>query len=141
MNERGVSHDDLMRLLDDEVTGDEEAKIRGALASSTELRRELALYEALRNDVRGLSLDVERPSSVWDAVNRRVTRPIGWILVILGSVVWTGFGAWVFATSAADPVEKLAVAALAVGFLILLGVTIFERMVELKTDPYRDIQR
>jgi anti-sigma factor RsiW len=141
MNERGVSHDDLMRLLDDEVTGDEEARIRGALASSTELRRELALYEALRNDVRGLSVDVERPESVWDAVNRRVTRPIGWILVILGSVVWMGFGAWVFATSAADPVEKLAVAALAVGFLILLGVTIFERMVELKTDPYRDIQR
>lgn len=141
MNKPVVTNEDLMRLLDDEVDPDERVRLEQALEGSTELQRELALFRALKDDVQGLSYGVDRPGSTWDAVNRRLTRPVGWVLIVLGGLLWLAYGAWVFATSAADPVEKLAVAALAVGFLILLGVTIFERMVEYRTDPYRDIQR
>lgn len=141
MNEPVVTREDLMRYLDDEVQGAERARIETALNRSTELQRELALFQALKNEVQGLSYGIQAPGSTWDAVNRRLTRPVGWILLVVGGVLWTGYGAWVFATSAADPIEKLAVAALVVGFLILLGATIFERMVEYKSDPYRDIQR
>ena len=58
-----------------------------------------------------------------------------------GFVLWAGYGAWVFATSPANPVEKLAIGALAIGFLILLVATIFERLGEWKDDPYRDVER
>jgi anti-sigma factor RsiW len=136
-----VTRDDLMRYLDGELPEGDAARVRRALEHSTELRRELTLFQALKEDVQGLSFDTDRPPSTWHAVNRRLTRPVGWILLTLGAVLWSGYGGWVFATSAADPVEKLAVAALALGFLILLGTTIFERMSEYRTDPYRDIQR
>ena len=58
-----------------------------------------------------------------------------------GFLVWTGFGIWVYATSPANPVEKLAVGALGIGFLILLTSAILDRLQEWKGDPYRDIER
>ena len=78
---------------------------------------------------------------MWTAVQRRLTRPVGWLLLVTGFVLWSGYGAWVFATSPADPVEKLAIGALVVGFLVLLSSTILERLSEWKDDPYRDVER
>lgn len=136
-----ISRDELMRYLDEELDPEGRARVQEALAASTELRRELAIFRAMQSDLAGLP-DRSRPSpSVWSAVNRRLTRPVGWILMVGGFLLWAGYGAWIFATSPANPVEKLAVGALSVGFLILLGATIFDRLREWKTDPYRDIQR
>lgn len=136
-----VTNEELMAFLDGELDPPERNRIQTELARSTELQRELSIYRALRNDFRDLSFAVHRTDSVWDAVDRRLTRPIGWVLFVGGAVLWMGYGAWVFGTSAANPWEKLGVAALAAGFLILLASTIFERMREWRTDPYKDIER
>ncbi len=136
-----VSNEDLMRFLDGELPPDEVARVEDALGRSTELQRELRIFEALRRDVGGLTYDPPPHRSVWDGVQRRLTRPVGWILFVSGAILWTLYGGWVFATSAVNPVEKLAVGALAIGFLILLGSTVSERVREFRTDPYRDIQR
>lgn len=136
-----VSNEDLMRFLDGELPPDEMSRVRHALERSTELQRELRLFEAIRNDVKGLTYDPPVHATMWDGVQRRLTRPVGWTLLIVGAILWLGWGAWVFATSAADPVEKLAVGALAIGFLTLLGATVSERLRESRSDPYRDIQR
>ncbi len=40
-----------------------------------------------------------------------------------------------------NPVEKLAVGALAVGFLVLLAAAILDRVQEWRSDPYRDVER
>lgn len=136
-----VSNEDLMRFLDGELPPDEVARVEDALGRSTELQRELRIFEALRRDVGGLTYDPPPHRSVWDGVQRRLTRPVGWILFVSGAILWTLYGGWVFATSAVNPVEKLAVGALAIGFLILLGSTVSERLREFRTDPYRDIQR
>jgi anti-sigma factor RsiW len=130
-----------MRFLDGELPPEEVARVQAALRVSTELQRELRIYEAIREDVGGLTYDPPAHRSVWDGVERRLTRPVGWILFVTGAILWMAYGAWVFATSAADPIEKLAVGALAVGFLILLGSTVSERIREYRHDPYRDIQR
>lgn len=136
-----ISNEELMRYLDDELDPRGRARVEAALAASTELQRELAIFRSMQSDLAGLP-DPGRPGpSVWSAVNRRLTRPVGWILMVGGFVLWAGYGAWVFATSPANPIEKLALGALAVGFLILLGATIFDRLREWKTDPYRDIER
>lgn len=138
---RSISNEELMRYLDDELDPPDRARVDAALATSTELQRELAIFRSMQSDLAGLP-DPARPApSVWTAVNRRLTRPVGWILMVAGFVLWAGYGAWVFATSPANPVEKLGVGALAVGFLILLGATIFDRLREWKTDPYRDVER
>lgn len=138
---RDVTNEDLMRYLDGELPAAERARVEQALSGSTELGRELAIYRSLKEGVRGLSFDVPREASVWDTVDRRLTRPVGWVLVVAGAVLWTAYGAWVFATSNVNPWEKVGVAALVVGFLILLASTIFERLREWRTDPYRDIER
>ena len=130
-----------MRYLDGELPAEGVARVEEELARSTELRREVAIFRAMHDDLEGMALASGGRGSVWEGVNRRLTRPLGWILFTAGAVLWAVCGAWVYLTSPSDPVQKLAVAALAVGFLILLAGTILERMAEWRTDPYRDVER
>jgi hypothetical protein len=51
------------------------------------------------------------------------------------------YGAYVFATSAANPWEKMATGAMAIGVLTLLASVIWERLREWETDPYKHIHR
>lgn len=136
-----VTREDLMRYLDDELLPSDRVRVQEALARSTELQRELSIYRALSDDFRALSFAPDAPGSVWQEVNRRVARPTGWILVVVGGVLWIGYISWLFVTSPANLVEKLAVGTLSIGFAILLGSVIWERMDDWQTDPYRDIHR
>ncbi|HSM03618.1 MAG TPA: hypothetical protein VK858_03315 [Longimicrobiales bacterium] len=130
-----------MRYLDDELSAEEKLRVEMGIENSTELRRDLAIYRSMRRDLAALPEGGRAGRSVWGAVNRQLTRPVGWFLLVAGFLLWAGYGAWVFATSPTNPVEKLAVGALAVGFLILLFAAIFERLGEWKDDPYRDVER
>ena len=140
--ERKVTHDDLMRYLDGECTPEERAWIDDSLEGSTELQRELAVFRAMKNDLQDLTFVAPAGGdSMWSAVNRRLTRPLGWLLLIVGTAVWSVYGAYLFATSAADPVEKLTVGAILIGLALLLGSVVWERYGEWRTDPYRDVHR
>jgi len=137
-----ISSDDLMRYLDGEMPPEERARVDEELARSTELQREVAMFRALKADFQELSFHpAEYRESVWDKVNDRVTRPIGWILVAVGATVWMSYGAYVFATSPSDPWEKLATGAIAIGILMLFASVIWDRYREWQHDPYRDVQR
>ena len=137
-----ISTDDLMRYLDGEMTPEERARTEEALASSTELQRDVALFRALKTDFQGLSFHpATYRSSVWDQVNAHVNRPVGWALLLLGVAVWMAYGAYVFATSPVSPWEKLGTGAIAIGILMLLASVIWERLREWETDPYRDVYR
>ncbi len=137
-----ISSDDLMRYLEGEVAPNDRARVDAALANSTELQREVAIFRALKSDFQELSFHpAAHRTSVWDHVNAHVTRPIGWVLVIGGAVVWLTYGVYVFAGSAADPWEKLATGAVAIGILTLLTSVVWERYREWDTDPYRDVHR
>lgn len=137
-----VTSEDLMRYLDGEMPPDERAEVDSELAASTELRRELAIFRALKADFQDLSFQpAQYRESVWDRVNDRVTRPIGWILVASGAAVWMSYGAYIFATAPTDPWERLATGAIAIGILMLLASVIWDRYREWQSDPYRDVQR
>ena len=136
-----LTHEDLMRYLDGELPPEEEARVEAELTGSTELQREIAIYRAMRDDLRQLSFTVEEEATVWDRVNRRIARPIGWMLVIVGAAMWTGYGAFLFATSSVDRWEKLSVGALSIGFALLLESTIWERYRDWTSDPYRHVHR
>jgi hypothetical protein len=137
-----ITHDDLMRYLDGEVSPEERARIDVELTTSTELARDVAVFRAMKNDFQQLSFQPgTHHRSVWDQVNMQVTRPIGWLLVSVGVAVWMIYGAYVFSTTPGDPWAKLGTGAIVIGILMLLSSVIWERYKEWGTDPYRDIQR
>lgn len=137
-----ITPDDLMRYLDGEMSPEERTRTEAAMAASTELQRDFALFRALKTDIQGLSIHpATYRSSVWDQVNAHVNRPIGWALLLIGVAVWMAYGAYVFATSPASPWEKLGTGAIAIGILMLLASVIWERLREWETDPYRDVHR
>jgi len=137
-----INHDDLMRFLDGELPPEEHARVQAAVAASTELSRELAIFRAMKGRFHDLSFHPGTyHRSVWDEVNENLTRPIGWLLVVAGAVVWAAYGVYVFVVSPAELWEKLAAGAIAIGMLVLLASVLWERYRDWLTDPYRDIQR
>lgn len=141
MSER-VNHDELMRYLDGELSPEDRQRVEAAIAGSTELGREVAVYRSLKDDL--VSLDLKRPrhnGSIWHAVARRLTRSFGWSLIVAGILVWTAYGVYAYLTSPGELWEKLATGGIVIGVLVLLASVIMERYREYLTDPYRDVQR
>jgi len=139
-----VTHEDLMRYLDGEASPDERDRIERALETSTELRRELTVYNAMKDDLQTLKLgtgDGNGRYSVWHAVSRQLSRPLAWVLIIVGTLAWAVHGIYVYLTTPIFLWEKLATSAIVVGILILLATVIWDRYRASLTDPYRDIQR
>ena len=137
-----VTHEELMRYLDGEVGPEERSRIEGSVESSTELRREIAVFKAMKDDLQTLKLtDGGHHGSVWDSVNRQLTRPIGWVLLIVGSLIWAAYGIYLYLTSPVFLLERMATSAIVIGILLLFASVIWERYREWLTDPYRDIQR
>ncbi|MGB0543601.1 MAG: anti-sigma factor family protein [Longimicrobiales bacterium] len=137
-----VGPDDLMRYLDGEMTPEERDHVDSELAQSTELNRELAKYRSLKEDVQGLTFRAGPPNrSVWDDVNRKLNRPMGFAFLVAGLVIWLTYGTFLFATSTASRWEKLGTAAIAIGMLQLLASVIWDRYRDWQTDPYKSVHR
>lgn len=137
-----IGPDDLMRYLDGEMTPEEREHVESELARSTELHRELARYRTLKEDVQGLTFRSGPPNrSVWDDVNRKLNRPVGFALLIVGLAIWLTYGTFLFATSTASRWEKLGTAAIAIGMLQLLASVVWDRYRDWQTDPYKSVHR
>ncbi len=136
-----VSHESLMRYLDGEAAPEERAKIDAAMADSTELRREIVLFRTMKNDLQAMTFGLTNDQSVWGRVHRRITRPLGWLLVSAGFLTWILYGSYLYIASAIDLWEKLATSAIGLGILFLFGTVIYERRKEWLTDPYRNVYR
>ena len=137
-----VGEETLMKYLDGELSPEERRKVDVALSHSTELRREMAIFEALRNDLRDLSFDrrVLR-DSIWGRVNQRLTRPMGWALALSGLLAWVAYLVYEYLTSAVPSWQKMATSAVVIGVLLLFASVIYERYREFLTDPYRNVER
>ena len=136
-----VSHESLMRYLDGEAAPEERARIDAAVADSTELQRDLVVFRTMKNDLQAMTFGLAKDQSVWGAVHRRITRPLGWILLSVGFLTWTLYGSYLYIVSAIDPWEKLVTSAIGLGILFLFGTVIYERRKEWLTDPYRNVHR
>lgn len=136
-----VSHESLMRYLDGEATPEERARIDAAAADSTELQREIVLFRTMKNDLQAMTFGLTNDQSVWGGVHRRITRPLGWLLLSAGFLTWILYGSYLYIASAIDLWEKLATSAIGLGILFLFGTVIYERRKEWHTDPYRNVYR
>lgn len=142
MQDDEMTHELLMRYLDGELPPEERRQVEERAERSTELQRELSLYRSLHEDLSGISFDRRAArESVWEQVNRRLTRPIGWLLVVAGTATWAVYAVWVYLTSEVAPWEKLATGAIVIGVLVLLASVIYERYRDFLTDPYRHVER
>ncbi len=130
-----------MRYLDGEAEPDERSRIEEALTSSTELQRDVALFGAMKRDLRSMTLPLDHDQSVWGTVHQRITRPLGWVLVVAGFAVWTVYGSYLYLVSAIDLWEKLVTSAIGGGILLLFSSVIYERYREWLVDPYRDVYK
>lgn len=130
-----------MRFLDGEVTPEERAVVERVLETSSELRREVALFRSMKEELQDLSFATYRTESVWDSIRSRITQPVGWILTMSGTIAWLGYGAWAFVRSPSGIVVKLATGGVVIGVLVLLANVIWDRYREYGTDPYRNVHR
>jgi anti-sigma factor RsiW len=132
----------LMQYLDGELPPEERTRVEALLERSTELRRELAVFRMFHRDLSGIRIqDTQRGRSVWDRVHRQLSRPVGWLLMAGGAIVWMVYLAWSYMTSTAPTLEKAATSAVVIGILILFASVIHDRYQEWETDPYRDVER
>lgn len=131
-----------MRYLDGEAEPAEVAQIESVLASSTELRRELTLFRSMKTELQQLSFSpaVIGPS-VWDRVHARLTRPVGWLLVIAGAAVWIAYGTFMYTRSAIATWEKFATGGIVLGIVLLFATVLYERYRAWQVDPYKDVHR
>ncbi len=137
-----ITNETLMRFLDGELPPEERRRVEEALEHSTELRRELSIFQAMHEDLSGIRLTGQRMNrSVWDTVNSRLTRPMGWVFFNTGIAVWTIYAIYLYVTSPAPPFEKFTAAAVVIGLLLLFASVIHDRYREILTDPYRHVQR
>lgn len=137
-----VTHEELMRYLDGEMGPEDRIRIEGSLEESTELRREVAVFRTMKDDLQTLKLTSGgHGHSVWESVSRQLTRPIGWTLLAAGSLVWAVYGVYVYLTSPVFLLEKMATSAIVIGVLLLFTSVVWERYREWLSDPYRDLQR
>jgi len=129
----------LVGLLDGELTPDENRQINDHLTRCAACRKE---FEELRETTGKLSaISFREPgdkvlTQVWKSPYSRLMRNTSLVLIIGGYAALVGYGLFGFLTSGAEELPaKMGLAAVVLGFLILLVQLIRERIRTYKTDP------
>lgn len=135
----------LVGLLDGELTPDETHQINEHLTRCAACRAE---YEQLRETTGKLNaISFHEPTDavlaqVWKSPFSRLARTTSLIMIIGGYAGLMGYGLFELLTSGTKELPaKMGLAAIVLGFLILLVQLIRERVKTYKTDPYKEIQR
>lgn len=132
--------------IDGELDENDRDAVEKHLAACDVCRTE---YEKLRDLVEVTSeMRFKEPAKeVWDdywsRVYNRLERGAGWMVFVLGIIVWAAWGVYCFVKDPTiEAVEKVVVAAPIIGILILLISVIRERVYKSKFDKYsREVKR
>lgn len=135
----------LVGLLDGELTPEEVRQINDHLIRCAGCRAE---YEQLREvSSKFAAISFREPDDVvlaqiWKSPISRLARNTSLVLIIGGCAGLIGYGLYEFLTSGTKELPtKMGLAAVVLGFLILLVQLIRERVRTYKTDPYKEIER
>ncbi len=135
----------MVGLLDGELTPDEAREVNQHFTRCAACRKE---YEQLRETTGKLSaISFQEPddavlAQVWKSPFSRLTRNTALFMIIGGYAALIGYGLYELLTSGKEELPaKLGLAAIVMGFLILLVQLIRERFKTYKTDPYKEIER
>jgi anti-sigma factor RsiW len=133
------AREQLSAYLDGELAPDDARRLERHLHDCTECSRELAILTDLRGAIRTMAQTAGH-RSVWDDVNRRITRPAGWVLLLLGAAIWAVLAllAWWRAELTLEWVAGTGVAA---GLILLLIGMGHEQYRDWKDTRYKDVER
>ena len=139
----------MMAALDGEISPDERSELEGILERNPEIRREWEMMSRVKEVTGAMTYD-RPPEEVWDrywtSVYNRMERGVGWVFVSLGTVVLLAYGAWkwfetLWGEAGLPWFVKVAIMAVAVGFLVLAVSVIREKLFAYRRDPYKEIER
>jgi anti-sigma factor RsiW len=125
---------------DGELGAAERQAVEAHLRACTECTRELALIRTMGGAMRE-ALDDQPATSVWGTVQRRIARPVGWLLFVAGVVVWAALAALEWYRERSLTLEWLAATAVGIGLALLFVGVASEQYREWKDTPYKDVQR
>jgi len=135
----------LVGLLDGELTPEEARQINDHLTRCAACRME---YEQLRETTGKLtSISFQEPNDavlaqMWKSPFSRLARNTSLFMIVGGYASLIGYGLFEILTSGRKELPaKMGLAAIVLGFLILLVQLIRERVRTYKTDPYKEIER
>jgi hypothetical protein len=135
----------LMGLIDHELTPEEITRINEHLIRCAECREE---YEQLRQTATKIETisfiepEDEILNSLWRSPYSRLTRFSGLFLVIAGWLALLLYALYELIRNNEEPfLPRIAVAAMTIGFLLLLIQLIRERLKTYSVDPYKEVKR
>jgi hypothetical protein len=131
--------EELHAYADGELPAQEARRVEAHLRGCTECARELALIQSMGEAMKS-SYSRRPPAGIWDGVHRRITRPVGWLLILVGTMIWVGL-ALVSWLRQELTLEWLAGSALVIGFVLLAVGIGYEQYREWKDSPYRNLRR
>ena len=134
----------LSGFVDGELTQQERQRVMLHCEQCEACRNDLSELKALRERM-GKSRLSETGEVRWrEAMNEPVvsnTRSLGWLLFVAGVVIAGGVGLVVFITDPGISVGmKLLLAAIYGGLALLLFSVLRQRLIERKTDKYKDVE-
>ncbi|HET9452951.1 MAG TPA: zf-HC2 domain-containing protein [Gemmatimonadaceae bacterium] len=124
---------------DGELSGAERERVERHLAGCTECARELALIRSM-GDAMARQREVET-RDLWSGVHRRITQPIGWVLVVAGVVVWLALALTEWFRGGELTPQWLATTAVGIGLALLVVGVAHQQYREWRESPYKDVER
>jgi len=130
--------------LDDALTQGDDQRVRLHLEDCPNCRAQVEEMSKLR-EVTMSTRFVEPRDDQWDERPRgtasRLSRGVGWLLVVAWLAIVAGFAAWQFATSPEALTLKTFVFAGVLGVVLLFLSVVIDRVKAMKTDRYRGIEK
>ena len=131
--------------LDDELTQADFQQVEVHLRSCSECKQVLDDMTKLKGAVAESrpreELDAERWEKIMNDKPAKASQGVGWLLLIAGAVALISYAIWEFAID--DEVQlgvKLAVSAVWFGVFFLFLSVVRQRMVDHKSDRYKDVR-
>lgn len=128
----------LMAYADGELDRHAASEIERHLDTCTECSRELSIVNSLKGAMKEMESNQSR--DVWGAVHRRLTTPVGWLLILGGTLFWVVL-AVVRWFQAELTVEWLASTAVVTGLIMLFVAVGSEQYRNWKIERYKDVER
>jgi len=130
--------------IDGELTQQQRQRVEIHCGNCGDCETELNELRTLRRDVSNARLS-EYGEDVWrenmDDGTVTVTRGIGWLLFLGAALICGGIGIYAFVfDSSMGTFEKLVISAMYCGLALLFFSVLRQRLIERKTDKYKDVE-
>ena len=130
--------------VDGELTQQERQRVSLHCEQCDECRQNLAELRALRERIGKARLSEVGEDKWRETMNDstvQTTRSIGWLLFIAGVLAIAGVGLYGFIVEDGMPIwAKLMITAIYGGLVVLLFSVLRQRIIERKTDKYKDVE-